>query len=257
MKPLVSIHQASLHLKLGKFVSRILNNISLDIFEGECLSLVGESGSGKTSLAHVLVGLTALSSGKIVFHGDVHCEKNGNRGIQIIFQDIGGSLNPKMTVSEIILESLVIAGKIKENETYSRFREIMEIIELPLSLRNAYPKELSGGQKQRLSIGRGLISRPRLLICDEPLSSLDSIRQAHIMNVFRTIKKDLNITILFISHDLTAVHSLSDRIAVIHRGSLVEVATRDELFLNPRHYYTQELLRMIPDFCYYDFSKVP
>lgn len=254
MKPLlVSMQRIDLTIKSRKICRRILQSISLDICEGECLGLVGESGSGKTSLANILAGLTKQTNGDVILSPRMKSPRSRSRSMQMIFQNVSDSLNPKMTLRDIILEPLVISGMHKRSDVPARFKEIMDVIELPTSLASAYPKELSGGQKQRVSIGRSLIVRPKLLICDEPLSSLDSVRQAHIMKIFRKVKKEFEVTLLFISHDLTAVYALADRIAVIYKGTLVEVASKEDLFFRPQHPYTRSLLRMIPEFCYDDF----
>jgi len=230
-----------------------VSQMSFDIKAGECLGVVGESGSGKSTLARAIVGTVPSSNGQILFEGadlarmDTRQRRVHRRDVQMIFQDPLAALNPRMTVGDIIAEPLVThEPKTPRIEVKRRVAELMERVGLLPNLINRYPHEFSGGQCQRIGIARALILKPKLIICDEPVSALDVSVQAQVLNLMSDLKDDLGLTYLFISHDLTVVQHISDRVGVLYLGRLVEEATPEELFDNPKHPYTQMLLAAAP-----------
>ncbi len=220
----------------------VIRDLSFEIQEGETLGLVGESGSGKTTLALLLMKLLSPTSGTILYK-DHPLTKEALRDFQMVFQDPYSSLDPRMTIEEIIKEPLIIY-KIKE----TRVSELLELVGLDSSFAKRYPHELSGGQRQRVGIARALAPNPKFLICDEPIAALDVSIQAQIINLLKSLQKQLKLTYLFISHDLSIVRYLSDHVAVLYEGQIVEFGTCDEVYTNPKHSYTIELLSSIPSF---------
>lgn len=217
---------------------KAVDSVSFNIKKGEVLGLVGQSGSGKSTLAKMILGLTPPTSGKIYFE---NFEKTTllPRKIQMIFQDPYSSLNPRMSVEKILSEPTKI------HRLPSRVDELLDLVGLPLSSKKRYPHEFSGGQRQRIGIARALALNPEFLICDEPISALDVSIQAQIINLLQSLQKDLGLTLLFIAHDLAMVRYLSDRIAVMHQGKIVEWEETNQLFLSPKAPYTQELLKSL------------
>ena len=251
---LVEIHDLEISFGEGdkRFVA--VKNANFFINKGETFSLVGESGSGKTTIGRAIVGLNETSSGDIVYNGkkingkkSKHEKEELIRKIQMIFQDPAASLNERATVDYIISEGLYNFKLFKDEE--ERKKKVKEIIEkvglLPEHL-TRYPHEFSGGQRQRIGIARTLVMNPEFIIADEPISALDVSVRAQVLNLLKQIQEESGLTYLFIAHDLSVVRFISDRIAVIHQGVIVEVAETEELFKHPIHPYTQSLLSAIP-----------
>ncbi len=231
---------------------RAVADVSFEVFEGETLGLVGESGSGKSTIGRAILRLAPITTGRIEFDGrDVAVMQPKDlrelaEHVKIVFQDPVASLDPRMTVANLVGEPLRIRG-VKDKERLARVREVLDLVGLGDHFLGRYPHELSGGQRQRLGVARALVLSPRLIICDEPVSALDVSVQAQVVNLFQDLKEKLDLTYLFISHDLRIVRQIADRIAVIYDGQLLEVATTDELFANPRQPYTQLLLASVPE----------
>lgn len=222
-----------------------VNNISFEVPTGGCLSIVGESGCGKSTVARLVTGLYQPSSGEITYAAG----KKGERlSAQMIFQDPYASLNPRWRVKNIIAEPIrEMKLRDNEDEVKSRVNELLLVVGLSLSDGEKFPHEFSGGQRQRISIARALASEPEFLVCDEPTSALDVSVQAQVLNLMRRLQDELGLTYLFISHDMSVVRHMSDRIAVMYLGRIVEEGDTETLFANPRHPYTQLLLQTIPN----------
>ena len=231
---------------------KAVDGVDLEIARGQTLGLVGESGCGKSTLGRVILGLEPPTEGRVLFDGQdlssVHGEKlhRVRRRMQIIFQDPYSSLNPRQTVGRIIGEGLLIHNIGTPVEQKETVRRIMEVVGLRPEHINRYPHEFSGGQRQRIGIARALVLHPELVICDEPLSALDVSIQAQVINLLKDLQQEFKLTYLFISHDLSVVRHISDRVAVMYLGQIVEVAEAVELFRNPGHPYTRALLEAIP-----------
>ncbi len=231
-----------------------VNDVSFEIREGEAFGLVGESGSGKSTIAKMIVNLYKPSSGDIYFDNTCITQIRNNREmmkfrkqIQMIFQDPYSSLNGRLKVKEIIAEPIKLHNpSIKNKDLDNYIFDLLDSVELIQSSAERYPHEFSGGQRQRISIARALATQPRLLVCDEPTSALDVSIQAQILNLLKDLQEQLNLTILFISHDLPVVRQMCDRIGVLKNGKLCEVSNSEELFERPKHEYTRELLRLMP-----------
>ncbi len=233
---------------------KALDNVSFKLFEGETFGLVGESGSGKSTIAKIITGLVRPSMGEIHYDNSFLYDSkrkyqiNQSRGqIQMIFQDPYSSLNPRFKVKNIISEPLKFFQKnINKEELNKNINDLIDIVGMTRASLDRYPHEFSGGQRQRISIARALATRPKLLICDEPTSALDVSIQAQILNLLKDIQDELHLTILFISHDLPVIRQMCDRIAVLKNGVLCEVAKTENLFNNPKHNYTKQLLKLMP-----------
>jgi oligopeptide/dipeptide ABC transporter ATP-binding protein len=231
---------------------KAVDGVDLDIATGKTLGLVGESGCGKSTLARLILRLIDMDEGKLIFEGKaIHTLSDKEfkpirKKIQIIFQDPFGSLNPKMTIGETIEEGLRVLG-IRAEERKKRVKELLEMVGIPASSTDMYPHEFSGGQRQRIGIARALSVNPSLIICDEPVSALDVSVQAQIINLLRRLQEELAIAYLFISHDINLIGYMSDMIAVMYLGKIVEIATSEELFENPKHPYTRLLLSTVPE----------
>lgn len=238
------------HLQDKKLVA--IRDISFAIRPGETLGLVGESGCGKSTTGRCLLRLEEPTSGEVSFDKRDLMSLSSKelfvfrRNAQIIFQDPYSSLNPRMTARDIIAEPLHIHGIIPEKGLENYLHELLDLVSLSKSSLGRFPHEFSGGQRQRIGIARAIALKPRFLVCDEPISALDVSVQAQIVNLLKTLQKELGLTYLFIAHDLAMVKYISDRVAVMYLGSIVEIAESEELYRNPRHPYTQALLSAIP-----------
>ncbi|WP_240420955.1 ABC transporter ATP-binding protein [Paenibacillus periandrae] len=237
---------------------RVLNNVSFELMEGETLSIVGESGCGKTTLGRCIVRGMNASSGEVLYHTEGGEQVNflGLQGkefkkyrkdIQMIFQDPYSSLSPRMSVYDIISEPLIANFKLSKAEVDDKVTEIAQKTGLNVSYLKRYPHAFSGGQRQRIAIARALVSKPRLIVCDEAVSALDVSIKAQIINLLKDLQQQLQITYIFISHDLSIVQNISDRVAVMHLGKIVELAPVDSLFDHPKHPYTEALLSAVPE----------
>ncbi len=232
---------------------KAVDDISLSVRRGETLGLVGESGCGKSTLGRTLIRLYEPTSGQIEFDGNDFRKSRGQklrdlrRDIQMIFQDPYASLDPRMTVGQIIEQPFVIHNQFQKAERELKVKQLLELVGLRPSHVNRYPHEFSGGQRQRISIARAIALEPKLIICDEPVSALDVSIQAQILNLLKDLQDRLGLTYIFISHDLSVIEHVCDRIAVMYLGKIVEVADRETLYHTPHHPYTQALLSSIPE----------
>jgi oligopeptide transport system ATP-binding protein len=231
---------------------KAVDDVSFDIYSGETLGLVGESGSGKTTVGRTMLRLYEPTDGQVIFdETDLMSIRGGElrsmrRRMQMIFQDPYASLNPRMTVGSIVGEPLEVHGVASGKKMRERVQELLKLVGLNPYFVNRYPHEFSGGQRQRIGIARALALNPDLIICDEPISSLDVSIQAQVVNLLEDLQDQLGLTYLFIAHDLSMVRHISDRMAVMYLGKIMELAGRDEIYMNPLHPYTQALMSAVP-----------
>jgi peptide/nickel transport system ATP-binding protein len=254
IKNLKKTFQEGMFTESSKNTVMAVDDVSFNIKEGESFGLVGESGSGKSTIAKMIVNLFKPSSGEIFFDNTciTQIKKNSEmmnfrKQIQMIFQDPFSSLNGRLKVKDIIAEPIQLHNPlITSNDLDDYINDLLESVDLSKKSATRYPHEFSGGQRQRISIARALATQPRLLVCDEPTSALDVSIQAQILNLLKDLQEQLNLTILFISHDLPVVRQMCDRIGVLRNGKLCEVSDTEKLFLEPGHEYSKELLRLMP-----------
>lgn len=251
--PLVQVKELNKRFPIKKDQSlTAVSDVSFDIEAGETLGLVGESGCGKSTTGRCLLRLETPTSGTVLFDGkDISTFSSEElqqfrREAQVIFQDPYASLNPRMTASEIIAEPLFIHHFLSSAEITHRVRELFDLVCLSKSSLGRFPHEFSGGQRQRIGIARALASKPRFIVCDEPISALDVSVQAQIINLLKDLQQQFGLSYLLIAHDLAMVKYISDRVAVMYMGHLVELAPAEELYRSPQHPYTQALLSAIP-----------
>jgi len=239
-------------LQRTKGYVRAVAGVSLDIHKGEAVGLVGESGCGKSTLGRMLVRLIEPTEGAIRFDGDDIAHLSGptlkamRQKMQMIFQDPYSSLDPRSPVGNSIAEGLRIHGLGDADERHAKVMEMLDVVGLESYHARRFPHEFSGGQRQRIGIARALIMRPKFVVADEPVSALDVSVQAQVLNLLKDLQKDLDLTLLFIAHNLAVVEHISDRVAVMYLGDIVEVTDRDSLYARPVHPYTQALLSAIP-----------
>ena len=248
---LLALHDVHVRFNTAAGIVRAVNGISLELAVGETLGLVGESGCGKSTLGKAILKLVPIAEGEIVVDG-VDIAPLGRaqlavmrRKVQMIFQDPYGSLNPRSTVGRSVAQPLVIGGW-KADATSQRVETLLGWVGLPSDAKQRYPHEFSGGQRQRIGIARALALNPKLIICDEPVSALDVSVRAQVINLLEDLKSEFGVSYLFISHDLSVVEHIADRVAVMYLGTLVEVGARDQIWRNPQHPYTKALLAAAP-----------
>ena len=229
-----------------------VDDVSFDVRKGECLGLVGESGCGKTTVGRTILRLIPATSGQVLFDGrDVfalkgHDLKEIRRGMQIIFQDPYSSLDPRMTIGESVGEGLKAHGMTNARQRQDVVVDMLRKVGLEEYHSRRYPHEFSGGQRQRIGIARALATRPKFIVCDEPVSALDVSIQAQVLNILRELEHEFDLTYLFIAHNMSVVEHISDRVAVMYLGKIVELTDRESLFSDPQHPYTQALMSAIP-----------
>lgn len=250
---IIEVKNLKKYFKTKKGMLHALDDVSFSINQGETLGLVGESGCGKSTTGRAILRLHEPTSGQVIFRGtdvvglDNAQMKEMRKKMQIVFQDPYSSLNPRLNVQELIAEPLLVNHIYSsKQEMEKRIKEVMEIVGLESRLEKSYPHELDGGRRQRIGIARALSINPEFIVMDEPVSALDVSVQAQILNLMNQLKKDLGLTYLFISHNLSVVKHVSDRIAVMYLGKIVELADYKEIFANPLHPYTKALLSAIP-----------
>ena len=231
-------------------VLKAVDNVTMDIYRGEVLSLVGESGSGKTTLGRTVSRLYPKTAGDILVEGkpvESYSVKEFTKKIQMIFQDPQASLNPRMTVGDIVAEGIDIHKLASsKKERMEKVYNLLEIVGLNREHASRFPHEFSGGQRQRIGIARALGVDPEILVCDEPISALDVSIQAQVVNLLKELQKQRNLTLLFIAHDLSMVKYISDRVAVMYRGKVVELGKPEDVYGNPVHSYTKSLISAVP-----------
>ena len=261
-EPLLQVRDVCVHFPIPKARDwpwqpipqlKAVDGVSFDLYPGETLGVVGESGCGKSTLARALIGLVTATSGKILWQGrnlaglDDKGFRDVRRDVQMIFQDPLASLNPRMTIGDIIAEPLRnFEPHLSTAEVKAKVRQVMDRVGLLPNVINRYPHEFSGGQCQRVGIARALILKPKLVICDEPVSALDVSIQAQVVNLLKELQAEMGLSLVFIAHDLSVVKHISDRVLVMYLGNEAELATSHDLYANPTHPYTRALLSAVP-----------
>lgn len=250
LKKYFPIRKGVLNTQVGDV--KAVDDVSFEVFEGETLGIVGESGCGKSTTGRLLMRLLEPTEGEIEFAGKMISELSNNemrkarRDIQMIFQDPYASLNPRHNIGKILEEPLIVHGMGNSKERKQKVIELLEIVGLNEYHVKRYPHQFSGGQRQRIGIARALMTNPRLIIADEPVSALDVSIQAQVLNLLQNLQKDLKLTYIFISHDLGVVRHISNRVGVMYLGKLVELTASEDLYAEPLHPYTQALLSSVP-----------
>lgn len=231
-------------------VLKAVDDVTIDVYKGEILSIVGESGSGKTTLGRTIAKIYEKTYGKILFEGkdvDDYSIKDFTKKVQMIFQDPQASLNPRMTVGDIIAEGIDLHKLAKDKvDRMQKVYDLLELVGLNRDHASRFPHEFSGGQRQRIGIARALAVNPEILICDEPISALDVSIQAQVVNLLKELQEKKKLTLIFIAHDLSMVKYISNRVAVMFRGKIVELGTPDRVYNDPKHLYTQSLISAVP-----------
>ena len=252
-KPLLGISDLHVDFPQRKAdVFRALKGVSFDVRAGETVGLVGESGSGKTTIGRVILGLVPATSGRVTFDGEdiTHASRRRRRDlareIQVVFQDPYGSLNPTRTIGDTLAEPLLMDRALSRAERDARISDVLARVGMPTDAATRYPAQFSGGQRQRIAIARAVIARPRLVVCDEPVSALDLSVQAQVLNLLSELQKSMGLSLLFISHDLTVVRHVSHRTVVLYKGEIVEHGDSQAIHEAPRHTYTRALLSAAP-----------
>ena len=249
---MVNVEKRYLNRASGTIINA-LNGVSVKVAVGQTLGIVGESGCGKSTLARAVVGLEDPSAGSISWNGQPIDNKSKDRikshhsNVQLVFQDPYSSLNPRQQIGDSISEAIGVHGLVAKNKIADRVTELLKLVGLDPDLRNRYPHQLSGGQRQRVCIARALSAEPKLLVLDEPVSALDVSVRAEVMNLLIDLRKELGLTYIFISHDLAMIRYISDVIAVMYLGKIVEFGTWEEIIENPVHPYTKALIAAMPD----------
>ena len=252
MSALLEVKDLKKYFKAGGGWLHAVDGINFTLDEGKTLGVVGESGCGKTTLGRVILHLLDPTDGRVIFEGKDRSNPTKKElakmreNMQIIFQDPYSSLNPRMSVSEIIMEPIILQGKLTKTQIREETRRLMDIVGLAERFGNSYPHELDGGRRQRIGVARALALNPKFIVCDEPVSALDVSIQAQIINLLLDLQEELGLAYMFVTHDLSVVKYISDDIMVMYLGQMVEKAPADELFQNPMHPYTQALLSAIP-----------
>lgn len=252
-QPLLEVRHATVEYPLkSRRVLHALKRVSLTIAAGETVGLVGESGSGKSTLGRVVLGMTRTKSGEVIFEGEdiTHASRARRRAlardIQVVFQDPFGSLNPARTIGATVAEPLLNDASLTRADRSKRVAEALAQVGLPAGVAERYPTQFSGGQRQRIAIARAVIGRPKLVVCDEPVSGLDLSVQAQVLNLLNDLQRRLGLALLFISHDLMVVRHVSHRVAVLYHGEIVEEGEASALMHAPKHPYTRALIAAAP-----------
>ncbi len=258
--PLLSVRDLKTHFPIKRGILqrtvghvKAVDGVSFDLAPGQTLGLVGESGCGKTTVGRTVLRLQPATGGEVIFDGKSVFKQSAadmralRREMQIIFQDPGGSLNPRMRVGRLVGEPLMVHGLASGDELRTRVEDLLERCGLWKQAADRYPHEFSGGQRQRIGIARALAVEPRLIVCDEPTSALDVSIQSQILNLLDDLQDEFGLSYLFISHDMAVVHHVCDRIAVMYDGRIVEVGDRDQVIHDPQHDYTKALLSAVPE----------